>query len=108
MKPTIAEIIKAAAIEFGVSPGHILGFSRERKYTVPRFAVYAIAHDAGFSYPRIAMAMGGRDKTSVIAGKLRAAFFAATDPDFAAIYEKLRLDLIGADKPVQFKSSRKS
>jgi hypothetical protein len=54
------------------------------------------------------MAMGGRDKTSVIAGKLRAAFFAATDPDFAAIYEKLRLDLIGADKPVQFKSSRKS
>jgi chromosomal replication initiation ATPase DnaA len=108
MKLTLAEIIKAAALQFGVSPGDILGFSRVRQYTVPRFAVYAIAHDAGFSYPRIAMAMGGRDKTSVIAGNLRAAFFAATDPDFAAIYAKLRFDLIGADKPVQFKSSRKA
>ena len=106
MKPTIAEIILATAREFGVGQFDITGFSRDRRFTLPRFVVYAIAHDAGFSYPRIARSIGDRDKTSVIAGKLRAAEFAATDPDFAASYAKLRHELLGADNPVQFKSSR--
>jgi len=96
MKPTIDQIVAAAARRFYVYKTNITGFSRVPEYTRPRFAVYAIAHDVGFSYRRIGRALGGRDNTSVSAGKLRALELAETDPDFAATYAALRIELLGS------------
>lgn len=71
MKPTIAEITAAVAARFKVKPSDITGDSRLAQFIRPRFAAYAMAREAGYSYPTIAARIGGRDHASVMHGVKR-------------------------------------
>ena len=90
MKPTIAQIIAAVAEAFQIRPDDITGPSARFQHAHPRFAVYAIAHDAGYSYPQIGQRIGGRDHSTVIQGTRRAKVIAAANPDFAEMVRRLR------------------
>jgi chromosomal replication initiation ATPase DnaA len=95
MKPTIAQIIAAVAEAFQIRPDDITGPRRFSYITRPRFAVYAIAHDAGYSYPVIAGRLGKDDHTTIMDGAKRVPIIAAKDPDYARKYEDLRERLVG-------------
>ena len=77
MKPTMAEIITAVAAEFEINPREITGPSRHKIFSRPRFIVYAIAHEAGYSFPVIADRLGDRDHATVLQGARRAVEIAA-------------------------------
>lgn len=95
MKPTIAQIIAAVAEAFNVRPDDITGPRQFGYITRPRFIVYLIAHDAGYSYPNIAGRLGKDDHTTIMSGARRVSVIAAKDPDYARKYEALRERLIG-------------
>ena len=94
MKPTMAEIITAVAAEFKISPREITGPSRHKIFSRPRFIVYAIAHDAGYSYPVIANRLGDRDHATVLQGARRAVEIAAKDAAYRASLNSLRKTLL--------------
>ena len=94
MKPTMAEIITAVAAEFEINPREITGRSRHKIFSRPRFIVYAIAHDAGYSYPVIADRLGDRDHATVLQGARRAVEIAAKDAAYRASLNSLRKTLL--------------
>jgi chromosomal replication initiation ATPase DnaA len=99
MTPTIAQITEAVAAAFHVRPADIMGKSRAPVYAYPRFIACAIAHDAGYSYPRIAHRMGWDYHTRAMDGARRAAEIAETNSEYRNIMDTLRAALIG---PAQF------
>ena len=94
MKPTMAEIITAVAAEFKISPREITGRLRHKIFSRPRFIVYAIAHDAGYSFPVIANRLGDRDHATVLQGARRAMEIAANDAAYTASLNSLRKTLL--------------
>lgn len=109
MKPTIAEITNAVAEAFNLRADNITGPRKLRQYAHPRFIVYSIAHEAGYSYPSIGQRIGQRDHTSVMYGDQQVSKISLKDMEFRETYERLRRDLIGtlvAAQDWQFKSIR--
>lgn len=54
-----------------------------------RFAVYWAARTKGYSYPRIARVLGGRDHSTVKRGYQRAEALRESDPTFKALCKAL-------------------
>ena len=94
MTLTIAEIITATAHEFGVTARDITGPSRQDVFTRPRFAVCAIAHDAGFSYPQIGRKIGNRDHATIMNAARRAIEIASIESAFCESLSSLRDTLL--------------
>jgi len=111
MKPSIAQIIAAVAEAFHIRPADITEPDRSARASHPRFIAYAIAHDAGHSYPQIGRFIGRRDHSTVISGAKRAKAIAKKRPDYAETFKALRKSLLGARPKTpyrdwQFKSIR--
>lgn len=71
-RPTLENLIDAAAQAFAVTPEDIKGRSQQQKYVRARHAYVLIARDTlKESYPRIAKAIG-RDHTTIMSGYDRA------------------------------------
>ena len=60
------DIVKTVAEFCGVTSKGLLGYSRERKYTVPRqVAMYLVRKHCGYSYPQVG-SIFRRDHTTVM------------------------------------------
>jgi chromosomal replication initiator protein len=68
----------------------IFGFDKTAETSMTRFAVMAVAKEAGKSFPQIGKLFGGRDHTSIIHACKRAIEFEAGDEDFAELISLLR------------------
>lgn len=82
-KPRVREITQAAADIFGVPVRDILSKSRFREHTSARQAVCLVAWERGWSSPAIGRVLG-RDHSTVLHGRDRAAALGAGDPGYAA------------------------
>ena len=109
MTPTIAEIITATAEAFEVNRADITGPSRQTVFTHPRFAVFALAREAGYTMPAIGARIGGRDHSTVLSGLRRITVICATDRQFRETYTALQTQLFGKAvfiRAVKFTSQR--
>jgi hypothetical protein len=89
----IHRLAVAAAIEAGLETREICQRNKSPRFSWPRFAAMAVAHERGKSYPQIATGFGLKDHTSALHGCRRAAEMEHSSPAFAALMAKLR-DLI--------------
>jgi chromosomal replication initiator protein len=81
--PTLACIVGAVALEFGVTRAELLGDGRSRQHVRARQAAMLLARDLAQRSTTVIGRALGRDHTTVIHGTARARELAATDPDFA-------------------------
>jgi chromosomal replication initiator protein len=86
----VRRIVEDAARLTGLTYVSIVGRGRKAELSFARFAVIWVARKAhGYSFPRIARALGGRDHTSIIHGEARAIALRADDIDFFELSERL-------------------
>lgn len=86
----VADIAAIAAYIWGVPVLQVTGRQRNRLYTLPRFAVCAIAKEHGHSFPMIGRVLDGRDHSTIIHGARMAEIYAERDPAFAMRLNRLR------------------
>jgi len=92
---SIAEVIDVSAEISGISSQHIIGRRRKQIYTRPRHAAMKIAIAlTNASLPIIGRAFGGRDHTTVIHARRRAAELCESDPEFAGMVRAIERRLI--------------
>ena len=78
-------LLRAVAVEFGLSQADLTGRSHRADKTRGRFAFVRLARvRLQASYPDISRTLGGRDHTTAIHAFRRAADLMTSDPDFAA------------------------
>lgn len=77
------ELVVECSKMFGVHYRDIMGPSRFRFVTVPRFALYKAMRMRGWSYSQIGRFMD-RDHTTVMHGVTRAEYYMERDPDYTA------------------------
>lgn len=66
-RPVFAsEIISGVANDFGMGSADVIGKDRRVHYVAARSVVARILRNRGWSYPKIGMAIGGRDHSTVI------------------------------------------
>lgn len=88
--PALADIKRSVAQAFGVALVDIDGPSRRRRFAWPRQAAMFIARRRrpDLSYPRIGLAFGGRDHTTVLHAIRAAEARRHADPEFAAVLDR--------------------
>ena len=96
-RATLPDIISAVSSHYGVRADEILGPSRQKEYVLPRHMVmYMAREETTASLPEIGQALGGRDHTTVLYGKMKmAAEIQKKDTlrrDLLAIRERLYRD----------------
>ena len=85
-------IVKAFAVAFDVRVVDVLGDRRSFRETRPRFAVYRLLGEAGYTAASIGRALK-RDHTSINNGLKRAAILHDTDPDWRKLFDQVRAEL---------------
>lgn len=86
---TIHDIARTASRLSGYTVEQIYGSQRHEELVQVRFAVCAVAHTHGYSYPRIARRVGNRDHTTIIHAVKKAAKIRKTDPEFNELLTRL-------------------
>ena len=86
---TIYDIARTASRLSGYSVEQIIGPQRHSELVHVRFAVCAVAHTHGYSYPRIGVRLGNRDHTTIIHAVKKAAQIRKTDPEFNELLSTL-------------------
>jgi len=77
------ELLNCASEMFNIHPRDIIGPAKFGFLMPARFAVYKALHLRGWSYPRIAKFMGGRDHTTILHGVRRAEYMMGRDVLYA-------------------------
>lgn len=86
----VHRLVDRAAKLTAIPAEDIFGFDKTAETAITRFAVMAVAKEAGKSFPQIGKLFGGRDHTSVIHACRRATDLEQTDEDFAELIGLLR------------------
>lgn len=81
IRPKVHDLVQSASELFEVSAEEILGPSRLKKCTAPRFAVVHVAMKRGWHQSHVARALG-RDHTSIRNARLQAEELIRRDEDF--------------------------
>lgn len=90
---TVMRLIDRASELTRIPVAELLGARRHTDIVWTRWAIMAVAREAGTSLASIGRALRGMDHTSVIHGIRRAAEVAKQDPDFAKLLELLRAEV---------------
>lgn len=94
---TLATIIGAVAVMFGMDPKLLTGHSRRHVYIVPRHLAYLLCHElTGHSFPMIARMFRGRDHSTIIYGIKATRERMKDDPNLARQYADLKATLEAA------------
>lgn len=93
---TIEAIARAVARYHGLRLADLTGPGKARSLAWPRQEVMFIAREAGFTWPAIARALGGRDHTTVIDGYHKVEARLASHPPTLDAVTVVRLRLAGA------------
>jgi len=84
-RPGPTQIINFIAAQYGKTPAELTSHIRNQSIVRPRhIAMYIMVCGMGFSYPRTAKAMGGRDHTTAFVAVRKMKEKMASDPFFAA------------------------
>lgn len=96
---TVRAAIDLVAQHFDVAVGALIRQDRQRCFARPRQIAYWLARQtAGVSLPRIGMAFGGRDHTTVLHGCRAVELLIEQDADLRAWLEEA-IDQLGGRKP---------
>lgn len=69
----VGDLVQAASKLTGLTVAEIKGPARHRRLSRVRFAIAYVAHrHLGRSFPQIGRALGNRDHTTILQGKIRA------------------------------------
>lgn len=99
-RATMDMIFRAVEAAFVAKRVDMISPRRDRAATLPRFAVCLLAIEfTTWSLPRIGVALGGRDHTTILNAVHRARFFEQHDRGFAAAIEQARAALSGSLPP---------
>lgn len=90
MKHSIQAITEVAGRLSYVSVKDLIGYGRFRHINRVRQAVFYVSTQEGHSSPQIAIAMGGRDHSTILHGARVAAEWAERNPDYALFLERIR------------------
>ena len=104
MHPIAKRAVEAVASSFLVSEDDILGRSRERLYTVPRFALYKILHDLGYGAAAVGR-MIGRDHGTIGHGVREANYLLDANEWFAIKFDEAK-DIIMNSETAQVQRMR--
>ncbi|CAB4167679.1 Chromosomal replication initiator, DnaA C-terminal [uncultured Caudovirales phage] len=85
-------ILKTVAAAFDIPVADILGDRRSIRETRPRFAVYRLLAEAGYTIAAIGRALK-RDRTSIRNGLDRAELLHVTSLDWRALFDQVRAEL---------------
>lgn len=99
-RPPIAEIIKAAAFYIGRPPADLKGPDRTRELAHTRHAITAVATRHGYSCPDIGAALGGRDHTTALHSRQRAAELLEVSQWFRDLVSAIEAATAPAPRPV--------
>lgn len=92
----LPSLIERAASAYCVRPTDVRSARRNTAAVRARWAVaWAAFRGTGYSYPRIARELGGRDHTTIMHGVKRADELRAQDPVFRALTDELLTTLEG-------------
>ncbi len=95
-KVAIAKLMVIHAAEaIGSTPEEITGDRRNGELVAARAAVATVLRERGWSYPRIAASLGGRDHSTIMNACDRLEFYTTRHPRIAALTRSLRFMSMG-------------